>query len=979
MTNLIDTCFHGRLDRRVAEERLSTDGRQGAFLLRESDRKTGSYVLSYNGRIGVNHFKITNAYGSYFIGGRQFDSLSDLINYYSNSCDLLTDERLLYPVSPPETVAAKRRIFRSILPYTKLANSDELSFKKGDVFLLLNDLGDNWLWVRDVRTGQSGMVFSQLLEELHGDSEPNEVFPWFHAKLGKSDAVSKLAEAGPGSFLMRPSDNSPGNYTLFYHVGTTIQRFLIVRDSENRYIMGGKCFDSLGQIVDLYQREQVIEGHVLRFPVTTTLSRNDRPSESSLTSRDRISKETEDIYNTVKMSREAAKQKQSSEVVGWLSLKKDDIQKKWKNYYFVLNSRDRHLYYYEKSQQAKPKGLIDLSYSSFYHVHDSLFDWSQCFLLVEKCLPCFTNRFYLRCNDDPPDFERWHKAILNFTTTEQCNKRRVTTSIDSTTFDARSKWTGSRSNDVYEERRSIYLSLITAQSLKISHPYFLISYNQDINIAKTSVKTTPTAVFSEDSYFAFDCLPSDVKSITVSLQQNKKVKSAMEAPQFTIDLTCLRPEGESFDRWFKLCAASSNESSGCLRMRVIYDRDIIMSISDYAALEDLLCEMDQDLVALFNQFRRRDHITLARSIVNILKYKQLSVRTLKSLLEREVDLENDVTSLFRTNSLVLALIESYIRSMSRDMLNKCLKVPVKKLLDDRICCEINPSKLESHNDSQRACENFQNLLDVLNELVANIYESIEYYSLPVRYLLSCLQRKVMKKWPDEQLIRTRVISSFIILRLICPILLNPKQFKLINETPSENAFRNLTLVAKCLQSLSNLVETSKSNSSLAQSIINTLDDYSIYSKDEVKVDENDDYSTQTNSILAFILSPQIESWMDVVNPFILKNKIGMIKFVDELCNIEPVDPILFDQPFKHKENDSMSERNYPNDEITNPAQDFAIIHSTCEKYRGELEDQASISAPAKKLTAVLTILSKHKQYYVNLKRNTHQKVQNLIV
>lgn len=975
MANLIDNCFHGRMDRRAAEDRLATDGRQGAFLLRESDRKTGSYVLSYNGRTGVNHFKITYAYGSYFIGGRQFDSLSDLINYYSSSCDLLTDERLIYPVPPPETVAAQRRILRSILPYTKLANSDELSFKKGDMFLLLNDLGDGWLWVRDVRSGQSGMVFSQLVEELQGDIEPNEVFPWFHAKLGKSEAVNKLAEAGPGSFLMRPSDNSPGNYTLFYHVGTTIQRFLIIRDSENRYIMGGKCFDSLGQIVDLYQREQVIEGHLLRFPVTTTLSRTEKPQESSVTNsgRERMSKETEDIYNTVKMSREAAKQKQSSEVMGWLNLKKDDIQKKWKNYYFVLNSRDRHLYYYEKPQQAKPKGLIDLSYSSFYHVHESLFDWPQCFQLVEKCLPCFTNRFYLRCNDDPPDYERWYRAITGFTTNDQCNKKRVATSVDSSTFDARSRWSGTRSNDVYEEKRSIYLSLITAQSLKISHPYFLISYNHDINIAKTSVKTTPTAIFSDDSYFAFESIPSDVRSLTISLQQNKKVKSSSDAPQFSIDLTCLRPEGESFDRWFKLSSGSSNDSSGCLRMRVVYDRDIVMSLSDYAALEDLLCEMDQDLVTLFNQFRRRDHIILARSMVNILKFKQIGVRTLKSLLEREVDLESDVTALFRTNSLVLALIESYIRSLSRNMLNKCLKEPVKKLLDDRICCEINPAKLESHNDSQKACENFQNLLDVLNELVANIYESIDYYPLPVRYLLSCLQRKVMKKWPEQQLIRTRVVSSFVILRLICPILLNPKQFKLINETPSENAFRNLTLVAKCLQSLSNLVETSKSNNSLAQTIITTLDDYSVYARDQSQPDENDDYSTQTNSILAFILSPQIESWMDIVNPFILKNKIGMIKFVDELCNIEPVDPILIDQPFKNKESSDTSNGNPFNSEIADPAQDFAIIHGICEKYRSGLEEQANVSTPAKKLTAVLTILSKHKQYYVNLKRNTHQK------
>lgn len=359
MENEAQDYFHGKLDRRSAEDRLSVRGQYGSFLLRESDRKSGSFVLSYFGRTGINHFRITHVYGSYFIGGRQFDSLPDLINYYSSTCDLLTDERLLCPIPPPEPVSARERLFISILPYTKLAQTDELSFKKGDMFILQNDLGDGWLWCRDVRTGQSGMVFSHLVEEINEDIDPNEVFPWFHPHISKADAVTKLAQAGPGSFLVRPSDNSPGNYTLFYHVGTTVQRFLIVKTGENRYTMGGKFFDSLAQIIDLYQKEQIIEGHILQFPVTTTMSRVEQLTETRLSTSMRslkVREKPEDVYNTVKLSREAARRKQRSEVKGWMGLKKDEMQKKWKSYFFVLNSRDGHLYYYEKPQQTKPKG-----------------------------------------------------------------------------------------------------------------------------------------------------------------------------------------------------------------------------------------------------------------------------------------------------------------------------------------------------------------------------------------------------------------------------------------------------------------------------------------------------------------------------------------------------------------------------------------------------------------------------------------------
>lgn len=815
MENIVAECFHGRLDRQTAEDRLSQRGQSGSFLLRESERKSGSFVLSYYGRAGINHFQIKHSYGSYFIGGRKFDSLAELISHYSTTSNLYTDERLMYPVPPAEPVKAKDRLFISILPYTKLAQSDELSFKKGEIFILQEDLGDGWLWCRDVKTGDSGLVFSHLLEELQEDIDCNEVFPWFHGNLSKADAVDKLAQAGPGSFLIRPSENSPGNYTLFYHVGPTVQRFLIVKDSENRYKMGGKLFDSLGQIVELYMREPIMEGHVLQFPVSTTLSRADQLSASTLSTSMRaleVQEKPEDIYNTVKMSREAAKQQQSGELKGWLSLKKGDILKKWKNYFFVLNSRDRHLYYYEKPQQTKPKGLIDLSYSFVYKTHESLFDWPQCFQLVEKCLPCFANHFFIRCDGNNLEFEGWMRNIRRFTSLNQSTSQSVDKLIGrrkDATFNVNSKQERD-TGDTFEEKRAVYLSLIETQGLKMSQPYFVISYNQDIKIAKTQIKATPSSSFNEDSYFALENLPSDVNSITVSIQQNgKKAKPAIELPQFSIELNCFRPDGDQFDKWFKFHAGHSSEVLGALRLRATYSNDIIMGLPEYAALEDLICDPDVEILTILNQFCHRDHLTLARALSNIFRYKKTSTRILTKLLERELALELETANLSRTSTLTTALVESYLRSMCQVVLNKCLRGTVKRLLDDKICCELNPAKLESHNISQKACENFETLLFLLDKLVNSIYDSIPFYPIKVRYLFAYLQRIVRHRWPDEPLTRTRIVSGFLFLRLICPTILNPKQFNLISETPSENAIRNLTLVAKCLQSLANLTETSK--------------------------------------------------------------------------------------------------------------------------------------------------------------------------
>ncbi len=63
------------MDRYQSEERLREAGKNGSYLVRESDRKPGSYVLSYLGKTGINHFRITAVCGDFYIGGRQFDSL----------------------------------------------------------------------------------------------------------------------------------------------------------------------------------------------------------------------------------------------------------------------------------------------------------------------------------------------------------------------------------------------------------------------------------------------------------------------------------------------------------------------------------------------------------------------------------------------------------------------------------------------------------------------------------------------------------------------------------------------------------------------------------------------------------------------------------------------------------------------------------------------------------------------------------------
>jgi hypothetical protein len=115
--------------------------------------------------------------------------------------------------------------------------------------------------------------------------------------------------------------------------------------------------------------------------------------------------------------------------------------------------------------------------------------------------------------------------------------------------------------------------------------------------------------------------------------------------------------------------------------------------------------------------------------------------------------------------------------------------------------------------------------------------------------------------------------------------------------------------------------------------------------------------------------------MDVVNPFILKNKIGMVKFVDELCNIELVDPEVMDNTIMDcNQNGLSSDYSKSHSLASESARDLAVVHDICEKYRADLEQQATVSPGARKLVTTLNILSKHKQYYMNLRRQAQQGI-----
>ncbi|XP_045538707.1 ras GTPase-activating protein 1 [Papilio machaon] len=866
--------YHGRLDRYTSEERLWAASKQGSYLVRESDRKPGSYVLSYLGRTGINHFRITAVCGDYYIGGRQFDSLTELVGFYSHCSDLLKRERLVEPVPPPEPVNDKKRVV-AILPYTKMPDTDELTFQKGDIFFVHNDMGDGWLWVTAHRTGEQGMIFRELVEDLDPSIDPNTVFSWFHPNCTKSEAVDMLVKAGPGSFLVRPSDNSPGDYSLFFHINNQIQRFRIEKKGV-RYLMGGRVFECLDAVINRYRKEQIVEGHTLGQPLIAE-GHHIEPQQNT------TGAAAEKIYATLRECRDqiGLKKMKGIKHQGYLNKKSDKAAKKWKALYFVLlqEGTDTHLYFYDSPKRTKPKGLIDLSCAYLYQVHESLWEREFCFQLVERALPCLSTHTFLAANSQA-DERAWLDALRPLCVPQQARHQCKV---------ARVVWL-----------RALRVRCVTAHRLPprlAPRPHLRLALGA-APVARTRAKPSPDPHWDDE--FVFDDVPPDVTSFTITVHNTGKRGKESEVAELTIELANLA-NGEEVEEWYPLAGMTPIGEWGSLRLRIRYMQELVMPREEYNPLRQLLLEPGIPAVKALAELCRTDRQPLATSILQTFSECGRGAELARELAGAEVAREADHRALFRAASLATAVIDEFMHALCKPFLQAAIAETVQKLIDSKQSAELNPTKMDSPED---ACNNAEFLLLILDQITHSIFLTPESCPRAVRYVCGCLQRAAVAKWPSERFVRTRVVSGFIFLRLICPALVEPRAWGLVSSTPPPHAQRSLLMVAKCLQNLANLVEFGAK-----------------------------------------------EPYMEVVNPFILKNKERMIAFLDQLSSV----PDPGTAPPNTNNNFDI-------------AKELATLHHICVSHLSELQTLGKSQPAIRKLVTVTEMLTKHKHKYLEMIR-----------
>ncbi|XP_065098988.1 GRB2-related adapter protein 2b isoform X1 [Paramisgurnus dabryanus] len=165
----------------------------------------------------------------------------------------------------------------------KATAEDELSFRKGDIIKIL---GTNDNWYKAEMNGIEGFVPQNYITAF---------FPsWFQENIGRQDSENKLMSQPIGSFLIRGSQSSPGEFSISVRHENDVQHFKVMRSRIGEYYLWNERFSSLNKLVDFYSQNSISK-HSRVFLLTEQPNRSDVPHREQPVKPSTLSQNRSDI------------------------------------------------------------------------------------------------------------------------------------------------------------------------------------------------------------------------------------------------------------------------------------------------------------------------------------------------------------------------------------------------------------------------------------------------------------------------------------------------------------------------------------------------------------------------------------------------------------------------------------------------------------------------------------------------------------